>query len=131
MPTFCFACETLRSEEESASFKEACQKCGHTMTVSYPPGQEFNLVAGGFSITSKPPEGGRWFSQQRLYHSHYKKDDEHHVVQRHINRDGDSYYERIINKETGEVVREVKEPLSEHRGRGSAKKKSKDSTNEI
>jgi hypothetical protein len=77
MPTFCYACETLRSEDENALFKEPCPKCGHTMTVSYPPGQEFKLVAGGFRITSRAPGGGKWFSDQCIYHSHYKKDDEH------------------------------------------------------
>lgn len=124
MPTFCYACETLRSEDENALFKEPCPKCGHTMTVSYPPGQEFKLVAGGFRITARPPEGGKWFFDQRIYHSHYKKDDEHHVVQRHVDRDRNKYFERIINKETGEVVREVAEPLTEHTGRGCAKNKS-------
>jgi len=38
-----------------------------------------------------------------------------------IDRDGDLYHERVVDVETGEVVRDVTEPLSDHRGRGSAK----------
>jgi len=48
-----------------------------------------------------------------VYHSHYKKD----------YRASDNYAERIVNTETGEVVREVHEALSDHQDRGSAKKK--------
>ena len=131
MPTFCFACETLRSEDEHASFDEPCQKCGNTSTVSYEPGQEFHIVASGLKFASKPPEGGRWFYQGRIDHSHYKKDNEYHFIQRYIDTDRNRYYERIINKKTGEVVREVDEPLTEHTGRGSAKKKIGDSADEI
>ncbi len=40
---------------------------------------------------------------------------------RFIDKDGDLYHERVVDVETGEVVRDVTEPLSDHRGRGSAK----------
>ena len=41
--------------------------------------------------------------------------------ERIIDRQNDRYYERIVDPETGEVLREIDEPLSEHIGRGSAK----------
>jgi hypothetical protein len=40
-----------------------------------------------------------------------------------IDRLNDSYYERVVNMISGEVIRECREPLSEHRGRGSKKRK--------
>lgn len=40
---------------------------------------------------------------------------------REIDRQNDRYREHIVNSETGEVIRSVDEPLTEHRGRGSAK----------
>lgn len=43
---------------------------------------------------------------------------------RDIDRDADTYYERVIDPETGEVLRHCEEPLSEHFGRGSAKPRS-------
>jgi hypothetical protein len=38
-----------------------------------------------------------------------------------IDRDNDNYEERVVDLETGEVLHECKEPLSEHQGHGSAK----------
>jgi hypothetical protein len=43
---------------------------------------------------------------------------------RDIDRDADTYYERVVDPETGEVLRHCEEPLSEHFGRGSAKARS-------
>jgi hypothetical protein len=40
-----------------------------------------------------------------------------------VDRDRDRYFEHIEDPETGEVARHVDEPLSQHRGRGSAKPK--------
>ena len=40
---------------------------------------------------------------------------------RRIDPGNDEYEEKLTDRETGEVIRWVREPLSEHRGRGSAK----------
>jgi hypothetical protein len=45
--------------------------------------------------------------------------------ERIIDRKNNLYSERVINEDTGEVVRLVNEPLSEHKGCGSAKHKNK------
>ncbi len=42
--------------------------------------------------------------------------------ERIIDRENDQYYEKITDPETGEVIHECKEPLSDHFGHGSAKK---------
>ena len=42
-------------------------------------------------------------------------------VERRVDRENDLYTETLTDPETGEVVREVHERLSEHRGRGAAK----------
>jgi len=41
-----------------------------------------------------------------------------------IQRDKNRYYEKVQDPDTGEIIREVDEPLSEHINRGSAKKNS-------
>jgi hypothetical protein len=43
-------------------------------------------------------------------------------VDRDIDRENDRYRETITDGKTGKVIRSVDEPLSSHRGRGSAKK---------
>lgn len=40
-----------------------------------------------------------------------------------IDRDNDLYIEKIVVKKTGEVIRDVCEPLKQHQEHGSAKKK--------
>lgn len=52
---------------------------------------------------------------------HRESGEVRHVV-REIDRAGNRYYERITDPH-GNVVREVDEPLSEHRGRGSARRR--------
>ena len=42
---------------------------------------------------------------------------------RDIDRDADTYYERVVDSDTGDVLRHCEEPLSQHFGRGSAKPK--------
>jgi hypothetical protein len=49
-------------------------------------------------------ETGKWMRKQRI-----------------IDHSGDRYKEHIVDPESGRVVRDVDEPLSAHRGHGSAK----------
>ena len=42
---------------------------------------------------------------------------------RTIDRDNDRYFEKITDYETGEIIHHCEEPLSQHQGHGSAKKK--------
>jgi hypothetical protein len=44
-------------------------------------------------------------------------------IHRTIDRRRDLYYERVLDPDTREVLREVEEPLSHHTGRGSAKRR--------
>lgn len=43
-------------------------------------------------------------------------------LSRIIDRENDMYHEVVKNSATGEVIHECREPLSEHRGHGTAKK---------
>jgi hypothetical protein len=45
-----------------------------------------------------------------------------HLIDRSFDRIRDWYHERIADAETGDVVHECDEPLSEHRGHGSARR---------
>src|ERR671914_91428 len=44
-------------------------------------------------------------------------------VHRIVDRRRNFYYEKVHDPETREVLRDVEEPLTEHRGRGSARKR--------
>jgi hypothetical protein len=43
------------------------------------------------------------------------------LKERIIDRKNNYYKESVVNVDTGEVVRDIEQPLSEHTGRGSAK----------
>lgn len=53
----------------------------------------------------------------------YRMTNRRQWVSRVFNKRDDLYAEEIRDAETGEVVRQVNEPLSEHQGHGSANKK--------
>lgn len=54
----------------------------------------------------------------------YRKDAVWTKVSRMFSRSADVYHERIVDSASGDVRKEVVEPLSEHRGHGDAKVRS-------
>jgi hypothetical protein len=69
---------------------------------------EGKTLAEGLSGDDLHRKSGKWMKKERL-----------------INRAEDRYKEVITDPETGGVVHHCDEPLSQHRGHGSAKKKKK------
>ncbi len=112
-------------ENDNISSSVPCAKCGNAIKARYEKGNEFCVRVGGFKITSKPSDGGKWFYQGINKHSLFVKENENHFIGRSINRDTNEYYEKIFKIITWEIVREVKEPLTSHIGRGSAKQNAK------
>jgi hypothetical protein len=53
----------------------------------------------------------------------YKKENKMVDKTRIIDRENDHYYEKVVDKETKEVIHLCDEPLSKHFGHGSAKNK--------
>lgn len=64
---------------------------------------------------------GKPFQEEKIGDDYWRKGSRWMSLRRLIDRRRNRYVERIADPETGEVVRDVDEPLSEHRGRGSAK----------
>ena len=55
----------------------------------------------------------------------HRKSGKWYHIERHINRK-DNYYKEIVkDKTTGKIIHNCEEPLSKHRGHGSAKRKRK------
>jgi len=53
----------------------------------------------------------------------YHETGEWREVNRTVDRDQNRYQEKIVNSRTGEVVKDISEPLDQHCGHGSAKRK--------
>ena len=120
----CVACEMHLAAEYGPDPLGPCPKCGTEMSVWYPVGKEFRLRVAGFQDRSIPRGRSRrhWEYQSEAGHSVYEQDGRVYWIEREIDRVANEYYERIVDKETGEVVREVHEPLTAHRGHGSARR---------
>ncbi len=67
---------------------------------------------------------GNWYSRLWKGDSLYRETGEWNRLERVINRGTDVYYEKITDPRTGKVLREVGERLSEHKDRGSARRRS-------
>jgi hypothetical protein len=75
--------------------------------------------------TRRKPTGGKTLIRHiKQGAEFFTKTGEWFERRRDINFESDRYVEDIVSKD-GTVVRHVDEPLSQHQGRGSAKKKKK------
>lgn len=122
----CADCRHAFADFEAA-LREAdrppCPECGGTERIAYVEASDSISVHESCALKGRPASGGRPF----LLAVHdklewFRRSGRWHVVTRVVNRRDDQYHERIVDRETGSVVREVHEPLSQHRGHGSARR---------
>ena len=73
------------------------------------------------ALKARHGDTGRPFREIKAGDDLHKQTGRWNVLWRLIDHDEDLYEERIIDGETGAVIRDVREPLSQHRGHGSAK----------
>lgn len=101
---------------------DKCSKCGSHNLACYLmlcDGIEFhenikgrsNKMPGKKKPCSEFQSGEEWSVSQKCYVDKVRQ----------IDRENDVYYEKVVNKKTGEVIHECSEPLSQHFGHGSAK----------
>jgi len=107
---------TLKAEDD------ACPECG-SRNRRIKATLKAALESREF-IRMKAKEGGRGkpFLEIRSGDSLFRKTGVWNRIHRIIDRKNDRYYERIEDQ-SGNVIRLCDEPLSQHRGHGSAKKK--------
>lgn len=119
----CGECNVVLDETGSEPVEERapCPACGSTSRfVEQHLAGEVELRSM-LSLKAKP-ERGRWFMSQKVGDELFRKTGRWHRVTRVLDRRRNRYVERIEDAETGEVVRHVDEPLTDHTGRGSARR---------
>jgi predicted nucleic acid-binding Zn-ribbon protein len=107
-------------EEANKLPRQQCPKCGSTA-------RHFSVhVSDSITIHEKLAVKAKRAGAKKPFLEGVSGEDLHRdsatcsKIERVIDRENDRYRERIVDAE-GNIVREVDEPLSEHRGRGSAK----------
>jgi hypothetical protein len=83
------------------------------------------VARDGIGVTAKRPGDRRPYIEDRALPSYSHRYDKVVLREQIIDRENDRYFERVTHYETGEVIHEIDEPLSQHRGHGSAKKSKK------
>lgn len=117
----CKDCEKiLNTEDVHADFSE-CTYCGST-EISYTLSFSDNLsvhdqAKGKVKVKGRRKPIREFVSGDELF----KTKNKWVIKQRIIDRENDRYFEKVVDKETDEVIHECDEPLSEHFGHGSAK----------
>lgn len=122
--TECAACgqrlAQARTEAEAALPCPACSSTGRNIFASV---SEAVVLRDGVGMKAKRVGQKKPFVESISVPSHSRKLGKlvHH--ERLIDRDNDLYHERVTEYESGNTIHEQREPLSEHVGYGSDKKK--------
>ena len=116
----------LPSDWVSSEEKKICPKCGsNRQDVSL---SIFDKLTVAASVRGKVKDDS-FSSKQKVRKDFFygddvrKKDGKWMKKERIIDKDADCYKEVVTDPSSGEVVHKTEEPLSEHRGHGSAKRK--------
>ena len=119
---FCGDCGTELDESPSqAPEKRApCPQCGSTRR-RFAVAMEDAAIEMRSSLRVRAKAGGKGkpFQEEKVGDDYWRKGGRWMTFRRLIDRRRNRYVERIEDPETGEVIKDVDEPLSEHRGHGS------------
>jgi hypothetical protein len=125
-------CKSCGVEQPTGRPLEPCG-CGSAvlvLTVSDAVGPVYDDAHIRAMDPAKTGKKKRVFDQ-KVGVEHHHDSDRFQYRDRRFNFVADQYDEVITDLETGEIVREVHEPLSDHRHRGSARRPLDDSASEV
>ena len=100
-----------------------CPKCGSKARHFEVIVSETATVHEQVGIKARHGASGKPFLESKFGESLHRKTNEWVSREMTVDRENDRYKELIVHPGTGEVIHHCEEPLSEHRGHGSAKKK--------
>lgn len=103
----------------------ACPECGESQFHAEVSLRETITMRDSMAYKARGPRGGKQravLESGKVGSSLFRRTGRWHSLFRRIDHVNGTYDEIITDEQTGEVVREVHEPLSEHTGRGSARR---------
>jgi len=121
----CAVCGTPIDEDPGTALAERkpCPVCGSTAR-NYNVSVRLSTIRGWLlGLKHKRPGHKKPVYESKSGDELYRDTGQWHKISREIDRENNRYRERIVDPKTGEVIRECDEPLTEHQGRGSAKRK--------
>lgn len=118
--TRCAKCDAHLFEPSGVPASQ-CPVCGgvaRSIAVRIDDGIRFH---DGHRAKAYRAGSSEFFLDARSGPSYYRVGAEWHHVVRVIDRENDRYTELVRVLSTGEIIREIDEPLSQHTGRGGSK----------
>ena len=100
-----------------------CPKCGSLIRNYSAEIQDSMRLLDKFGMKAKRGGKGKPFIETVNGDDLHKKTGKWNHIERVIDRETDSYSETITDLDTGLIIHQCQEPLSEHKNHGSAKKK--------
>ena len=125
----CNNCNEILSEIVNFTENDPCPHCGAiSMQIIDDINDEFRIRE---RIVIKVRKNGEKEVITRITQGDdlYRDTGKWNHLERVIDRENDYYSEKITDPLTGEIIKECNEPLSEHKGHGSAKHKNKNKRN--
>ncbi len=121
----CGSCETVLNESPSALSQERrpCPSCCSLTRRIDVQIEETLFIGESMRGKVRHEGGGRPHIEVKTETEVYRETGEVRHVERSLDREKDLYQETITNPKTGQVVTKVKEPLTDHQGHGSARRR--------
>jgi ribosomal protein S27AE len=100
-----------------------CNKCGSTKRNHQVSVSETMILRDGIGVKAKRSGEKKPYIEDLGVPDYSRSLNKVVHRARIIDRDNDRYFEKITDYESGEVIHQCEEPLSQHQGHGSAKPK--------
>jgi hypothetical protein len=102
--------------------RRGCPRCGSMSRHFSLSISESVTVHGMLELKGRHATGGRPFNEQKVGDELHRKSGRWMRLERVIDRAKNWYREVVTDHETGKIVHQCDEPLSDHQGHGTAKK---------
>ena len=119
----CTDCSTeISTANDTNSYRTPCNQCGGQKRTNQALLDCSQDVRAGLRLVGYVRSKTKWFLKLMSEPSFTRSLGQWSHRSKIENKRADEYVELVTNPETGEVLYECREPLSQHRGHGSAKK---------
>ena len=121
----CSNCGTALDEPTGIAVedRQRCPNCGSTQRANHQKIEDTGIeIHDQLVVKASHPDSRKPFLESKRGDELYRKTGEWNKLERTIDRENDRYTEKITDSD-GNTIIEQDEPLSEHRGHGSAKKR--------
>lgn len=121
----CGECGELTDEPTGTpvELRKPCPNCGSLSRMAKVHIEEKLGLHSDLGLEARSPGEKKPFLEQKTGDSYWRKMGKWMRRNRIIDRRNNRYIKKVEDPNTGEIVRDVDEPLTAHRGRGSAKRK--------